>query len=280
MAFSQTRLDVCAMSRLVFTAASLVLARAQLDQYLLFNDTDFDPCPAPCVRVGGCGAGTNSTCDPKVIAALCDANPPCLAFNSNGWLKGCAAGACGSAAHMLPGVQSWVKHGGFWPPAPVPPVVDEHYPPEEPTEAQTYTAELPTLVSAGPGWAVLQHGGGDSANVSVASFAFNAYLLLWAGVTGGSSGAVVERTFGRWAATSLLRIGEPSELARLRRGVGRIWGLSTPSYAALTAGQPSYYSQAAWQPDDYLARRIANASAFGEPTFAAAAAYLPPIVSR
>ena len=252
-------------------------AFAQLDAYVFINNTDFDPCPSPCVRVGNCGAGTNVTCDPKEIAAQCDATPPCLAFNSNGWLKGCASSECGSELHLLGGVSSWVKHNGYWPPAPVAAVEDQHYPPEESREEAVYTAELPMLLSSGDTWAVLQQQpNGTAQNVSIGAIAFDTYLLLW--VKSASPVAVIERAFGRWAAISLLRVGTPSEVARLRRGVGRIWNLSAPSYSNLTSGQPSYYDQAAWQPDDYIAQRIANASSDGESSFNVAAAFLPPNV--
>lgn len=224
--------------------------------------------------------GTNTSCDPRVLASMCDSLAPCLVFNSNGWLKGCASSECGSAAHFIEGVDSWVKNGGYWPPAPVPPVDDIHYPPEEPSETTIFSLELPVLIMAGQGWALLQQGALVE-NVSVGFFAFDSYLLLWAS-SDDTSGpvVVVERSFSRWAATSFLRSSAPSEVLRLRRGVGRIWNMtSSPSYESLTHGQPSYYSQAAWQPDDYLAQRFINASADGEPTFTAVAAFLPPQVT-
>jgi hypothetical protein len=285
------------MRLLPLAAASLLsLARGAPPPayYAAFANVDESTCAPPCERVGGCGYGTNETCDAAALAAACDAAAECISFNSNGWLKGCAAPQCGGAREASPGTTLFVKNGGFWPPQRVAPVVDWHYAPARAAEEALLSASVPLLVSAGDGWAVLRVPAGappaPDANVSVGGAFAGSFLLLAAGgatsvvlssvsLSAETQFSVVERTFATWAATSLLSVS--GEDARLPRTVGRVFALDessgAPDYAALARDQPDYYDAAANVLIDSLGARAAEASPFGnEVTFAAAAAFLAP----
>ena len=82
--------------------AGLLVGRcaAGLSNYTLYKNADVSPCVPPCVRVGGCGnypPNPNGPCNITWVAEQCDATYGCCAFNSNGWLKGCANTTCGAS---------------------------------------------------------------------------------------------------------------------------------------------------------------------------------------
>lgn len=268
--------------------------------YVQYNDTLplFSPysCSDPCVRVGGCGAGTNVTCDPSALAAACDALAGCLAFDGDGWLRGCANASCGAPLQPVPGATTWVKRGGDAPSRPVAPVTDVHYPHEQQAEEGEYAAALPALVEAGQdiagrAWALLACSNGNHVNASVGEVACGSYTLLTVSLPNHSSGTatsstttcttstdvVVERKFSRWAALSLLYPGGV-EAARLRRSVGSVHALQSQQldYGGLLRDQPSYYTHVNYNVTDYIGSRVLSDTS-GEANFTAAAAYLPPV---
>ena len=276
-AFSAKVSTVSAFSALVLLCISPP-SSASIGDYARLADTDESTCMAPCVRaLQPCGYGTNATCNATLLAAACDASAECLAFNSNGWLKGCASPACGGVLEPSPNTTLFVKNNGSWPQRPVAPVVDWHYAPERAAEEARLAALLPLVADIGNGWAILSAPPLPDANVSVDG-AYAGFVLLAAWAAPAPAVAVVERAFATWAATSLLRPG--GEAARLPRTVGRVFALDrsagAPNYTALTRDQPDYYDAAVALNDDVLGARILAASPYGgEPTFAAAASFFP-----
>ena len=238
--------------------------------------------------------------------AACDAVPGCIAFNSNGWLKGCAAASCGAALERVNGTTSWIKLGGDAPAAPVAPVEDAWYPDAAPAEDAALSAALPSLLAVGAGtggaWALLRAPSGATANVSVDELAFFNFTLVAAAVDASGPLAVLERVFAQWGATVYLRractgagggggdsragmgaLADAAlpcgEEARLRRTVGRVAGLAVPNYTALVRNQVTYYVHVAGDGNDFLGTRII-ADSRGEPSFLAAAAYITPSAGR
>lgn len=274
-----------------FTAlAALALhacaALAALSSYTAYTNTDITPCLLVCTRVGNCGYGYGVTCDPKVIAAACDATGGCVAFNSNGWLKGCGNSSCGATFEGSQGTTSYVKNGGVPVPVPLPPVApveDVHYPAEEVKEAMGAAAPAVLVASAGGRWAVVRLGGTAPVNVSVgagaASLAFGFELVAVLSSVPGVGGpvALLERTFQRWGFLSyvLAATAGGGEVARLRKGVGAALGLTMPNYAYLANGTSDFYGQVSGNLQDILGTQILNETA-GEPTFVDVAKYLPP----
>ncbi len=206
-------LDLVVVADASFPPPPTTAASPPPSTYTAFPDVDITTCAYPCVRAFECGLGFSTPCDPAAVAKACDSIPECVSFNSNSWLKGCANATCGAAFEPSTGTTVWIKDGGYLPPAPVPLVDDPWYPPEQPQEEEDYEAALPSLIDAGPGWAVLAiPGGGSQVNVSVGAAA-GAFTLLAAGSDGwGSLGsgsyAVVERLFARWGALSLLNAAQ------------------------------------------------------------------------
>ena len=117
-------------------------------------------------------------------------------------------------------------------------------------------------------------GGPGSANVSVggAAFGFELMALLDAGA--GATLAVLERGYARWGFIAFVS-SAGGEVARLRKGVGSPAALSMPAYAPLIANDCAYYANVAGGAGDWLGGRILN-DTLGEPSFIAAAKYLPP----
>lgn len=273
-----------AAAALLLALARAAAARAALADYTRLARTDLSPCISPCVRVGACGAqppNPDGACNVTWLAQQCDATYGCVAFNTDGWLKGCGAPECGAAAAPSSIVDTYVKDGGAPPaPTPVPAVEDEHYPPEEPAEAASGgLAPAVSHASVAGQWALLADrnapaGGAPPANVSAGGAAFGFVLLAVVALDDGSPAAVVERSFARWGFLAFVRdeAAGGGEVARLRKGTGAVAGLAMPSFAHLDDG---YYARVAAQPDDWLGQRVLNDTA-GEPSFLAAAKYLPP----
>ena len=217
-------------------------ARAALSDYSHLANTDVTPCAPPCVRVGACGdyaPNPNGPCNVSWLADQCTATYGCVAFNSNGWLKGCANSSCGIVFEGVPGTDTYVNissGGNAVPPQPcaVTPVEDEYYPVEEPREAAG--AAAPAVLAAGPAgtWALFaQPGGPATLNASAggadgAVFGFSFVALLADGT------AVLERTFRRWGFISFVSAAG-GEVARLRKGVGQAGALVMPHYGYLAA---------------------------------------------
>ena len=117
--------------------ALLLSAGVHASVFVRYPNQDITPCVAPCQRVGNCGYGTGQpTCNITLLEALCRASKNCVAFNSNGWLKGCGNTSCGASFEPVMGTDSYIRDGGVTPVIPVAPVVDSHYPPEELAESQ------------------------------------------------------------------------------------------------------------------------------------------------
>ena len=133
------------MLRLLLSCACVAAACASVPAgFTLLASTDLTPCVPPCARVGTpnpCGnyPPTQGPCDVDDLAAQCRATCGCVAFNSNGWLKGCGNASCGASTEGTPGTDTYILGDGMpapaWPPAPVAEQVDVHWPPEEPAEA-------------------------------------------------------------------------------------------------------------------------------------------------
>ena len=257
---------------------SFFSATATQPAYTPYYNFDISPCTLPCARLASCGYGFPTPCDPATLFALCDSTFGCTVINSNAWAKGCGNASCGASFEPSPNTTTFIKHNGAWPPAPVAPVEDEWYPPEQPAEATLLAAELPSLLAAGGAgaraWAFLQPPRGPPINLTIGASSSGFELVAAGGGGGGAQPtATVERVFSRWAALSQL---QPNGGAtHLRRSVGTAVGLTQPSFSALRSDQPSYYALAAFEPGDYLGARILNDSG-GEPCFLTAAKYLAP----
>jgi hypothetical protein len=157
--------------RLALLLCTAPVALASLSDYTVYRSTDITPCVPPCNRVGNCGnyPPSNGPCNVTWLAEQCSLTYGCVAFNSNGWLKGCGNVSCGVSFEGS-SIDTYVNtSSGGMPPPPLPcppqivPVQDEHYPDEEPAEAAG--AAVPALLSAGAGWALLQLGA-QTANAS------------------------------------------------------------------------------------------------------------------
>ena len=265
------------MLSLLSLLALVAPSQAALSDFTRLPDTDVTPCVPPCVRVGGCGnyaPNPNGDCNITWLAEQCTATYGCVAFNSNGWLKGCGNVSCGVTFEGS-SVDTYVNtSSGGVPPPPLPcptavPVEDEHYPSEEPLEAAG--SPPPALLSAGPTWALLRQGG-SSVNTTVGAWAFGFQLVS---TLGSGSLAVLERTFARWGFLVFLSAAS-GEVARLRKGVGQAQGLVMPVYSYLAEDPCGYYQTVYNNATDYLAARIAADTPDGEATFLAAIKYLPP----
>ena len=179
------------------------------------------------------------------------------------------------------GTDSYILGDGMpapiWPPVPVAEQEDVHFPPEEPAEATGAAAPAVLSASAEGGWAVLASpgsGGGGSANVSVGASVFGFELMAVLDAGAGVTLAVLERGFARWGFIAYVS-SAGGEVARLRKGVGSPSSLVMPAYKALVDNDCTYYATVAGEANDWLGSRILNDTA-GEPSFSAAAKYLPP----
>jgi hypothetical protein len=206
-------------------------ARAALSDFTKLANTDVTPCAPPCVRVGGCGdypPNPNGACNVTWLAEQCTALYGCQAFNTNGWLKGCANTTCGIIFEVVGGTDTYYNTssgGNAVPPTPcgvVQPVDDVWYPDEEPAEAAGASAPAVLQSAPGPagsGWALLS-GGSSAVNVSVGGDAFGFRLLALLG----DGTAVLERNFARWGFIAYVRSAAAGggEAARLRKGMGEV----------------------------------------------------------
>ena len=273
--------------RLLAAAASLSCALAALSDYTRLADTDVTPCAPPCVRVGGCGnyaPNPNGPCNVSWLADQCSALYGCEAFNSNGWLKGCANASCGTVFESVGGTDTYVNTasgGNAVPPTPcgeITAVEDEWYPDEEPAEAAG--AAAPAVLQSAPapaglGWAVFGEPGGGPATVNAsvgdAPFGFQFLALL------GDGTAVLERSFARWGFISYVRASAAGggEIARLRKGLGEVGQLTMPHYGYLADKACGYYYQVYNNASDFIGGEIL-AETGGEATYVAALKYLPP----
>ncbi len=275
---------------LAASAAAAAAAPAALSDFTRLADTDVTPCAPPCVRVGGCGnyaPNPNGPCNVSWVAEQCSATFGCVAFNTNGWLKGCANASCGVSFESVGGTDTYVNtsSGGNAVPLPacgaVLPVDDVFYPSEEPSEAAAGAA-APAVLQTGPapgggggGWALLAAAGGATANVSVggaAAFGFELVALL------GDGTAVLERSFARWGFIAFVRADAAGggEVARLRKGVGTVSsGFAMPHYGYLASDPCQYYAQVYNNASDLIGQQIL-AETGGEATYEASIKYLPP----
>jgi hypothetical protein len=254
----------------------LILAKASPSDYVRLNYTDITPCVPPCIRVGDCGnyaPNPNGPCNITWLLEQCDLTYGCVAINSNGWLKGCGNETCGAVQEGA-NVDSYIKNQGI-PPPPLPcevaPVDDEHYPQEEITESNGAIA--PSLLSASnsEGWAVLALNGNNN-NVTIGNSAFGFILLS---ISTDSNTVVVEYSFRRWGFISYVSITS-GEIARLRKGVGLVPGISSmPNYAYLNDLSCGYYGQVYGNKTDYIGNLILQETN-GEADYVTAAKYLPP----
>jgi hypothetical protein len=270
--------------------------------YLYLKNTDTTPCVPPCWRSGDpepCGYSTpKAVCNVTYLAEVCSSSCGCVAFNSNGWMKGCGNVSCGttfestSAADTYVNISSGGMPGPPTPDIPVTPIDDDFYPAEEPSQAAQFGV-APSVVAAaasGPsgtdGWAVLAPPAGTPGaptNVTVGGGAFGVVLVavLASPAPGSSSGdvvAVLERTFARWGYLSFVAPGSaagPGEVARLRKGVGSPFNLTMPNYTYIGVDDCDFWAKTAAVQDDYLGQRILGDTA-NQPTYLAAAKYMPP----
>jgi hypothetical protein len=94
---TRTQSAAMAHSHPLRTLLLLLAARpclAALSDFTRLPATDVTPCVPPCTRVGQCGnyaPNPNGACNITWLAEQCSATYGCVAFNSNGWLKGCGA---------------------------------------------------------------------------------------------------------------------------------------------------------------------------------------------
>ena len=98
-------------------------------------------------------------------------------------------------------------------------------------------------------------------------------LALFPGLPGRAPLAVLERDFARWGVVAFVGAGVEPHL--VRKGVGHADAVRRPRYQ-LEAREAGYFSKANASAEDFLKQRLLNRSAHREPTFAAAAALLPP----
>jgi len=275
---------------LLALAAAAAPALAALSDFTRYANTDVTPCALPCVRVGGCGnyaPNPNGPCNVSWVAAQCSATYGCVAFNTNGWLKGCANTSCGISFEGVDGTDTYINTtsgGNALPAVPcgaVQPVEDVFYADEEPAEA--LGAAAPAVLQSGPapggagaGWALLAAPGGGGAppvNASVGDAAFDFTLLaLFADGT-----AVLERSFARWGFISFVKPAASGggETARLRKGVGHPGELVMPHFGYLSNETCGYYEQVYNNATDFIGQQIL-AETGGEATYSAAIKYLPP----
>ena len=280
---------------LLTLALSPLLAHAALSDYTRLPKTDMTPCVplaggAPCVRVGNCGdypPNPSGPCNITWVAEQCDKTFGCVAWNWNGWLKGCGNVSCGISLEPGAGDSYFLTSSGGMPPPYTPqpcpsyvlPVEDEHYPDEEPAEAAG--AAAPALLASGAGWALLAppEGGSAPVNASVGGWAFGFQLLavLPAGAlpVGGGPFAVVERTFARWGFFAYVAQAG-GEVARLRKGTGAAANLVMPRYSYLGDQPCGYYANLYNNATDYIAAQLLAEAEDGEASFINAIKYLPP----
>ena len=272
---------------------SPLLALAALSDYTRLPLTDMTPCvplaSGPCIRVGQCGdypPNPAGPCNISWVAEQCDKTYGCVAFNWNGWLKGCGNVSCGVTLEPGAGDSYFLTSSGGMPPPPLPcpayvlPVEDVFYPEEEPLEAAG--AAAPALLASGAGWAVLAPPGGGGAppiNTTLNGWAFGFQLLavLPAGALAASGGpfAVVERTFARWGFFAYVAQGG-GEVARLRKGTGAAANLVMPRYSYLADQPCAYYENLYANASDYIAAMLLAEAADGEASYLNALKYLPP----
>jgi hypothetical protein len=271
-----------------FVASSHSFRSNSLSDFTRYNNTDITPCVPPCTRVGGCGnyaPNPNGPCNITWLAEQCSATYGCVAFNSNGWLKGCAnVTACGASFESVSGTDSYVNtSSGGVPPPPLPcpdhiiPVEDVYYPVEEVAEAAI--AFVPVVLSSGEDWAVLSPPAGTTGspiNVSVNDWAFNFQFLavLPPSALSPNPLVVMERTFARWGFFVFVAQGA-GEVARLRKGVGAANGLVMPRYSYLGDDKCGYYENVFNAPEDLIATWLLNETG-GEASYLNAIKYLPP----
>eukprot|EP01043_Picozoa_sp_COSAG02_P010638 COSAG02_NODE_378_length_23535_cov_35.310164_9_plen_1246_part_00 len=176
------------------------------------------------------------------------------------------------------------------------PIEDWHYPQEE-------TAEMQALLGSGlqvtnlnarsntTGTVTLRVSNGTSATLKVSGdrafgWVLRGFLCYDDGLPSGQW-AVLEFEARRWGMVAFLGShgrmspSTPSKKGGIYGGFGFRKGVGKPSQLRLPQLNPrlnssSYYTQALADPTDAFARAMENASAFGETTFASAAAYLAP----
>ena len=76
----------------------------------------------PCAAHGCAGKDAEVACDIAALEQACTANPRCVGFNSDGWLKPCVNASCGATRASTPGVDTYVssRHAPLPPPPPAP----------------------------------------------------------------------------------------------------------------------------------------------------------------
>ena len=266
-------------------------ALAALSDFTRLPLTDMTPCvplaSGPCVRVGTCGdypPNPSGPCNISWIADQCSATYGCVAFNYNGWLKGCGNVSCGTTFEPANGDSYYLTASGGMPPPPLPcpeyvvPVEDEHYPTEEPAES---AAAAPALLSSGASWAVLAPpSGGTPVNTTIGGWAFGFQLLVvlpsGALPVPGGPFAVLERTFSRWGFFAYVS-QSGGEIARLRKGVGEAANLVMPRYSYLADQSCGYYGNVYNNATDLIGTLLlSEPGGDGEANYANAIKYLPP----
>jgi hypothetical protein len=278
---------------LLLLRVSPALSVGSLSDYTRLPLTDMTPCvplaSGPCVRVGNCGdypPNPNGPCNMSYVADQCTATYGCVAFNYNGWLKGCGNVSCGTTFEPAAGDSYFLTASGGMPPPPLPcpnyvvPVEDVFYPDEEPAES---AAAAPSLQSSGEGWVVLAPPGGTTGspvNTSIGGWAFNFQLLavLPPGALPISGGpfAVLERTFSRWGFFAFVS-ASGGEVARLRKGTGEADNLVMPRYSYLADQACGYYANVYNNATDLIAALLlAEPGGDGEADYVSALKYLPP----
>ena len=171
----------------------------------------------------------------------------------------------------------------------LPPQEDWHYPTEE-------VVEMAALMEVGlhvatlhadsneSGTLIAHAANGSSAKASRPGDAMLGWTLrgfLTGRHAGGGDLAVLEFESARWGL--VLFLGPQGQLGPsgvsggryFRKGVGATASVLRPKLAP-QLGTSAYYAAAVADPTDLIRRAFENTSSFGETTFAAAAAYLPP----
>ena len=217
----------------------------------------------------------------SVIASVCNRTPGCEGFNSNGWLKRCLPPRCPRGSSGLEPHAPSTLYTRIAPPVPVPPdapveeIEDAYYPVEEAAEAAVANVPFVKHVDAS-GCTLQAPGGGRLVSAGVGDTVLNWTVLAFVPAMAPVA-VVMERRWRRWSQLVSASVnGDTRWDATLHKPLGRLELLHNAPYN-LTGPNPTYFTKAANEPDDYLGQRILRDATHREASFLTAAKFLPPI---